>query len=485
MKFRGLIILAGLLILAGCATLNKEACLSGDWRDLGMKDGVNGESAARIEKHRKACAEYGIRPDERLYMDGRAEGLREYCQIENAFQSGLKGRQYQGVCPLAIHSLFLRYNKVAYEVHQTREEIKQLHREISNRQNRLGSKKTTDKETIRQLRGEIRDREMKLDELRDVLRDRERSLDDLMAEARVGKSKRKQEIFSHPGPVGEQVRDRAAKAKSSAGKASGTLTINGKGIPLNYSYAMAQPNTFDAAKNDTTVLLTEKPLPEGALSGIGDLMDATRKQHGWAYFKINSVGKPIYEVIDHPATKEGQYSQIQMSGFTHASFVPRRMGKDWVEGSFATSKPEDFMTYKYEIKAEFSAPLLKAKLPEPLPNAKTGKALPAGGGAPGKAYNAYRKAIRDKDIAALRRTAPASQAKDMSDSDLKKMIDFMTTISPATPKITKGYVKGDRAILYVEGILEGKKQYGTVELAAKGKTWFIVHESWSNTPPKK
>jgi len=56
-------------------------------------------------------------------------------------------------------------------------------------------------------------------------------------------------------------------------------------------------------------------------------MDATRKQHGWAYFKINSVGKPIYEVIDHPATKEGQYSQIQMSGFTHASFRAKENGK--------------------------------------------------------------------------------------------------------------------------------------------------------------
>jgi hypothetical protein len=73
----------------------------------------------------------------------------------------------------------------------------------------------------------------------------------------------------------------------------------------------------------------------------------------------------------------------------------------------------------------------------------------------------------------------------MSDSDLNKMIDFMTTISSDTPKITRGYVKGDRAVLYVEGILEGKKQYGTVELAAKGKRWFIVHESWSNTQPKK
>jgi hypothetical protein len=273
----------------------------------------------------------------------------------------------------------------------------------------------------------------------------------------------------------------AAEARPSAGTASGALTINGKGIPLQYSYAMAQPNTFDAAKNDLAILLTEKPLAEEALSGIGDLRDATRKQHGWAFFKINNAGKPIYELIDHPSTN----GQIQMSGFTHASFVPRGIGKDRVEGTFATSKPEDFMGNKYEIKAEFSAPLLQAKLPDPLPDAKTGKALSSDGGEPGKVYKAHRQAIKDKDIAALRQTAPDARGKDMSDSDLEKMLDFMNTISPGAPKITRGYVKGDRAVLYVEGVLEGKKQYGTVELAAKGKTWYIVNESWSNTPPKK
>jgi len=193
MKFRGLFLLvAGLLVLTGCATLNKEECLSGDWRELGLKDGINGEPAARIEEHRKACSEQGIRPDEKLYLAGRAEGLREYCQIENAFQSGLKGRQYKGVCPLDIHSLFLRYNNAAYAVYETRKEIKQLHDEISNKQNRLGSENTKDKESIRNLRGEIRDRERKLDELRNDLHDRERALDDLMREAQDTKRKSKQ-----------------------------------------------------------------------------------------------------------------------------------------------------------------------------------------------------------------------------------------------------------------------------------------------------
>ena len=115
----------------------------------------------------------------------------------------------------------------------------------------------------------------------------------------------------------------------------------------------------------------------------------------------------------------------------------------------------------------------------------TGKALPAGGGAPGTAYQAHRKAIRDKDIAALRRTAPDPATKDMSDSDLEKAIDFMNSISPAAPKITRGYVKGKRAVLYAEGSVDGEKQYGTVEMAAKGRTWHVVHEGWSNKPPGK
>ncbi|MFI5293574.1 MAG: hypothetical protein ACHQ0Y_00920 [Thermodesulfovibrionales bacterium] len=61
----------------------------------------------------------------------------------------------------------------------------------------------------------------------------------------------------------------------------------------------------------------------------------------------------------------------------------------------------------------------------------------------------------------------------------------MTVISPGDPKITRGYSKGDRAVLYVEGVLEGEKQYGTVEFAREGKTWYIEKENWSNTPPKK
>jgi hypothetical protein len=173
-----------------------------------------------------------------------------------------------------------------------------------------------------------------------------------------------------------------------------------------------------------------------------------------------------------------------MSGFTQAKFVSKKMTKDGVEGSFVTVKAEDFLDHKYEIKVDFSAPVLQAKRPAPLPDAKTGEALPQDGGEPGEAYRAYLKAIRDKDIAALRKMAPAPEP-EMSDSELRQGVELMAALSPSDLKITRGYVKGDRAVLYLEGTFEGEKQFGTVELVKKGPDWMLEKEHWSNTPPKK
>ncbi|MGE5300829.1 MAG: hypothetical protein ACM3MB_07680 [Acidobacteriota bacterium] len=274
----------------------------------------------------------------------------------------------------------------------------------------------------------------------------------------------------------------AAQARPVAGEALGTLTIDGKSVTLRYSYSMAQPNTFDKKKTDIAVLLTEDALAGDALKDIEDLRDATHEIHGWAYFKINDQGKPIHEVIDHPAAGG---SVLMMSGFTHAEFAPKKMEKNKLEGSFTTSNAEDFAGHKYEIRVDFSTPLLQAKSPEPLPDAKTGKALPRDGGEPGKAYMAYLKAIRDKDIAALRKTAPASKMQNATDEELQRGIEFLAAMTPADPKITRGYVKGDRAVLYLEGTQEGERQYGTVEFAREEKAWYIVKEHWGNTPPGK
>jgi len=60
----------------------------------------------------------------------------------------------------------------------------------------------------------------------------------------------------------------SSENQTTAGTASGNISLNGIKISLNYAYALAQPNAFDENKLDIAVLLTEKPVSEDELKGL-------------------------------------------------------------------------------------------------------------------------------------------------------------------------------------------------------------------------
>lgn len=96
-----------LLTLSACATMDRDECLTVDWRTVGFEDGVAGHSGDRIGQHRKACAEYGVTPDLTAYQAGRDEGLHEYCVPANGFRLGSQGGSYGGVCPTDVEVGFI------------------------------------------------------------------------------------------------------------------------------------------------------------------------------------------------------------------------------------------------------------------------------------------------------------------------------------------------------------------------------------------
>ena len=263
------------------------------------------------------------------------------------------------------------------------------------------------------------------------------------------------------------------------GTASGSMSVDGTAIKLNYAYAMAQPNTFDKEKTDIAVLITEKPVADEAFKDVEDLRDVAIRQHGWLYFEINDEQKPVTEVADHPSLGG---TQLQMSGITQSDFVQKEFNKERISGSFKTKKPETVLGYKYEVDVAFNASILQAKIPEPLPDEKTGKALPSGGGDPGKAYLTFVRAVINKDIETVKKFAPSPEEND---EELKDMIEFMAELTPKDMEITKGFIQGDRVVLYVTGTLEGERQYGTIEMIKKEGSWRMKKESWSDTPPEK
>src|SRR3546814_2145153 len=94
MRALAAIVIAGLALLqAGCATMNQDECLSGDWELVGYQDGTNGYPPSYMDKHAKACAAYGVRPDAATYMAARERGLFEYCTPPRGFREGRMGRK--------------------------------------------------------------------------------------------------------------------------------------------------------------------------------------------------------------------------------------------------------------------------------------------------------------------------------------------------------------------------------------------------------
>ena len=95
-----------MFMLSGCASMDKDECLTVDWRTIGYEDGAAGYRGDRIAQHRKACAKHGVSPDLSAYQSGRDQGLREYCRPQNGFRLGANGGDYSGFCPAELDGAF-------------------------------------------------------------------------------------------------------------------------------------------------------------------------------------------------------------------------------------------------------------------------------------------------------------------------------------------------------------------------------------------
>lgn len=142
--FRALVLpLAGLL--AGCgggATVTENQCYAGDWQTLGYRDGANGQRSTSILAHQDACGEHGIVPDRDDYMLGWEQGVREYCQADNGFAVGERGRGYNNVCPEELRSGFLAAYNQGRSLYLARTAVNRIEREIYSNKTRLESVKS-------------------------------------------------------------------------------------------------------------------------------------------------------------------------------------------------------------------------------------------------------------------------------------------------------------------------------------------------------
>ncbi|MDX1341268.1 MAG: DUF2799 domain-containing protein [Reinekea sp.] len=111
------------LFVTGCSSLSKKDCVNADWYQMGVQDGQAGYAADRVSNYVAMCAKHDIRIDQNQYQTGHEQGIRRFCQPDNGYQQGLKGRSLPTVCPADMQSAFAEAYERGYQEYRLKRDI--------------------------------------------------------------------------------------------------------------------------------------------------------------------------------------------------------------------------------------------------------------------------------------------------------------------------------------------------------------------------
>lgn len=127
--FKKSLLIVTAILLTGCAStienfkewtgyysLSKEECYSGDWYNIGYRDGRADKPRSYLNKHQMSCNRLGININERIYYKGFDNGYKDfvkaYCAPEHGFELGEAGDAYRDICPPELKREFvLNYDR--------------------------------------------------------------------------------------------------------------------------------------------------------------------------------------------------------------------------------------------------------------------------------------------------------------------------------------------------------------------------------------
>ena len=142
-------VIIAFLAIAGCGESAEDrarrdqrqaaACQATDWWALGFEDGVKGLRADQFGMYRRECAPYGVTANIGDYLDGRDDGLVDYCKPQNGYRLGVGGNRYANVCPPDLERPFLDAHKDGAGLRERRAAVDKAESRLSQARTRANS----------------------------------------------------------------------------------------------------------------------------------------------------------------------------------------------------------------------------------------------------------------------------------------------------------------------------------------------------------
>ncbi|SFL04575.1 hypothetical protein [Lysobacter sp. cf310] len=228
-----------------------------------------------------------------------------------------------------------------------------------------------------------------------------------------------------------------AAGAAAAQTGSGYFRYGDARLSLAHAIAVIEEPSDQADERRTLVFLSAQPLDAAAVAAAFDAMDAVREQApagGYVRLCIAADGSECGLFYSPEGFNSGGYGDLALQRNEAARIAGR-----WqlAEG--------DFLGTPYDFDLRFDTPIAPAP----------GSALPAGGGAPGAAYNAWLEALAKGDVAALRRMGGEDARGRFPEDDagtVKESLKSLRDGEPLQARIARGRQHGDQAVLWVEGV---------------------------------
>lgn len=264
---------------------------------------------------------------------------------------------------------------------------------------------------------------------------------------------------------------------------------------VTYAFADAavvkEPNTFDEKKIDTVVAFTTYPINKKALAAATEKTDAIAEQ-GYMIDEARRLELHIDEGKVATVNFNGAGSSVSQSGGDIGKLQTQVNDAKRVAGSFVLEGDDDD-----DVRCNVGFDLAYATTTAATPAggssatsaaaaAPTGKALPAGGGEPGKVFQANLAAMQKGDVDAMLATVTKEQADKIraqrKEPQFGAMLAMMKSFAPKSATVTGGQDFGDTAELTIDAVDQsGGKSTGTSKLRKEGGAWKVEKTSMKGT----